>query len=196
MPPQPKNHVESQREIQCKLGRNLLRIQQLEIMIKSMVASSVIESNTADLQGSLDKRKQNVAKKTLGQVVGDLTTDFLSQPASDEVQQQNHSEDTTNIQIRTSIRIELPPEDHQRTKQSLANLVELRNKLVHHFIEIHDISTESGCAKAETYLDDCFRLINEQFEELGRIAQHQKEALKKWAIIMQSDRSRDFLKQP
>jgi hypothetical protein len=193
MLPQPENHVEALREVQRKLGRNLIRIQQLELMAKSMAAHSVVESQSGDIHGFLDKRKQDVAKKTLGQVVGDLTTDLFLLPASEEDQQQDHSVDPTNISIRTSFRIEMSPEDHQRTQQRLTELVKLRNELVHHFIEIRDIWTESGCANADSYLDDCYRMIDERFEELRQIAQHQNELQKEMANFMQSDGFMDFV---
>lgn len=193
MPSQPENNPEAQREVQRKLGRNLLRIQQLEVMVKSMVAHSVIESELGDVHGSLDKRKQDVAKKTLGQVVGDLTTDLLSLPANDEDQQQEHPADPTRIRIRTSFRFEMSPEDHQRTQRRFAELVKLRNELVHHFIEVHDIWTVAGCASADAYLDDCYRLIDERFEELRQFAQHHDEARKEMVNVMQSDEFREFI---
>lgn len=193
MSSQSENIADAQREIQRKLGRNLLRIQQLEALVKSMVAHSVIEGDSGDMHSFLDKRKQDVAKKTLGQVVGDLTTDLLSLPANGESQQQGHPRDPTKIWFRTSFQIEMSPEDHQRSQQRLAELVEVRNKLVHHFIEIHDIWSVAGCASADAYLDDCFRLIGERFEELRKIAQHQNEARKVMANVMQSEQFKDFL---
>lgn len=193
MPSQSESIAEAQREVQRKLGRNLLRIQQLEVIVKSMVAHCVIESESGDMHSFLDKRKQDVAKKTLGQVVGDLTTDLFSLPENEEDQQQEHPGDPTKIWFRTSFRIEMSPEDHQRTQQRLAELVELRNELVHHFIEIHDIWTVEGCASADAYLDDCFLLIDERFEELRKIAQNQDEARKEMANVMQSEEFKDFL---
>lgn len=193
MSSQPDNIADAQREVQRKLGRNLLRIQQLEVMVKSMVAHSVNEGESGDMHSFLEKRKQDVAKKTLGQVVGDLTTELLSLPANEEGQQQGHPGDPTRIWFRTSSQIKMSPEDHQRTQQKLAELVELRNKLVHHFIEIHDIWTVAGCASADAYLDDCFRLIGERFEELRKIAQHQNEVRKLMANVMQSREFKDFL---
>lgn len=190
---QPESIAEAQREVQRKLGRSLLRIQQLEVMVKSMVAHSVIESELGDMHSFLDKRKQDVARKTLGQVVGDMTTDLLSLPANEEGQQQAQPRDPTKIWIRTSFQIEMSPEDHQCTQQRFAELVQLRNELVHHFIEIHDISTIEGCASADAYLDDGFRLIDERFEELRSIAQHQDVARKEIAGVMQSDEFMDFL---
>ena len=64
MPLQPENIAEVQREVQRKLGRNLLRIQQLEVMVKSMVAHSVIESESGDMhsfrRGRQATRRQGV----------------------------------------------------------------------------------------------------------------------------------------
>jgi len=183
--------VDVQREVQRKLGRNLLRIQQLEVMVKAMVAHSVVETQSGDMHSFLDKRKNEVAKKTLGQVVGDLTTDLLSLPLSEEEQQQDHPGDPTKILIRTSSRIEMSQEDHQRMQQRLAELVDLRNDIVHHFIDNHDIWTEEGCIQADAYLDNGFRLIDERFEELRKIAQHQDQARKIMANFMQSP---DYMK--
>ena len=42
------NIVEARQEVQCKFGRNLLRIQQLEVMVKAMVAGSVVETQSGD----------------------------------------------------------------------------------------------------------------------------------------------------
>lgn len=193
MPSQSESIAEAQREVQRKLGRNLLRIQQLEVLVKSLVAQCVIESESGDMHSFLAKRKQDVAKKTLGQVVGDLTTDLLSLPENEEDQQQEHPGDPTKIWFRTSFRIEMSPEDHQRTQQRLGELVELRNELVHHFIEIHDIWTVEGCASADAYLDDCFLLIDERFEELRKIAQNQDEVRKEVANVIRSGEFKDFL---
>lgn len=193
MSSQPENNADPQREVQRKLGRNLLRIQQLEVMVKALVAHSVMELQSGDMHSFLAKRKQNVAKKTLGQVVGNLTTDLLSLPASEEQQQQDHPGDPTKTWFRASFRIEMSQEDHQRTQQRFAELVELRNELVHHFIDIHDIWTEEGCARADAYLDDCFHLIDERFAELREIAQHQDEARKEAASYIQSDEFKEFV---
>lgn len=185
----PESIAEAQREVQRKLGRSLLRIQQLEVMVKSMVAHRVIESESGDMHSFLDKRKQDVAKKTLGQAIGDLTTDFFSLPANEESQKRERAGDPTKIRFRTSFRVEMSPEDHQRIQLRLVELVELRNELVHHFLEIHDIWTVAGCANADAYLDNCYRLIDERFDELRRIA----EAMNEVANEMQSNEFIDFL---
>ncbi len=194
MAPPTESLISVQREIQRKLGRNLLRIQQLEVMVKAMVAHSVVESVSGDMHSFLDKRKDEVAKKTLGQVVGDLTTDLISLPVGEEEEeQQDHPGDPTKIWTRTSFRIEMSLEDHQRTKQRLAELVDLRNDMVHHFIDIHDIWTEAGCVQADAYLDACFRIIDERFEELRKLAQNQDDVRKNMTNLMQSPDFMEFV---
>ncbi len=188
-----ENAAEAQREVQRKLGRNLLRIQQLEVLMKALVTESVIEGHSGGLHELQDKRKQEVAGKTLGQVAGDLTAGYLSPPVQEEDQQEDRPGDLTQIWMRTSFRIQTSGEDYLHTKQKLAELVELRNDLVHHFIENHDIWSVDGCARAAEYLDECFRLIDERFEELRNIAQHHQEAMSQMASFIQSDNFRDFI---
>jgi hypothetical protein len=69
----------------------------------------------------------------------------------------------------------------------------MRNELVHHFIENYDIWTEAGCADADAHLDDCFRVIDQQFEWLRKIAQHHYETRKMMANVLQSAEFKDFL---
>lgn len=187
MPSQPENIAKAQREIQRKLGRTLIRIQQLEFMVKSMVVNCVLETESGDTHGFMDKRKKTVSRKTLGLLVGDLTTELVTRPANEKEQDQELPGDPTKIRFRSTFQFEMSPEDHQDIQQRLADLVDLRNELVHHFIEIHNIWTVEGCASADAYLDDCYRLINERFEEMRKIAQHLDEFKKDAANLMQSD---------
>jgi hypothetical protein len=55
--------------------------------------------------------------------------------------------------------ISMSPELHAQTKAGLAELVDLRNDLVHHLIENFDISDENGCRAASSHLDSCYEPV-------------------------------------
>lgn len=55
--------------------------------------------------------------------------------------------------------ISMPPEYRAQTKAGLAELVDLRNDLVHHLIENFDISHENGCRAACSHLDSCYEPV-------------------------------------
>jgi hypothetical protein len=71
--PQLPDHVlVLHREVQRKFGRNLLRLQQYEKLIKTIVAEHDIAGTSSELNSIRAAKHDAVATKTLGQVVGAL----------------------------------------------------------------------------------------------------------------------------
>jgi hypothetical protein len=190
------NVLAAHREVQRKFGRNLLRLQQYELLLKTLVSERLTAGPAAELRSIQEQRKDEVSKKTLGQVVGELTESYITQPLpsseSDEFDQQLG--DPTQPWVSLSIRIEMEEGGLNRTRQRLAELVDLRNDLVHHFLETHDVWTESGCLAADAHLDDSFKLIDAQYKELRQLAEHISEMRTDMGAFINSPEFRDFAK--
>ncbi|NMF96452.1 OST-HTH/LOTUS domain-containing protein [Aromatoleum toluolicum] len=135
------------------------------------------------------------SKKTLGQVMGELTENVLmpNSPAADEVGEDDDPGDFDEIRFRTRFNIEVPVEHHEDTLVALRALVDLRNELVHHFLEKHDIWTESGCVEAQAYLDACYEQVDERYMELHAWAKSSVEAREYMASLMQTPEFMDFI---
>lgn len=88
--------------------------------------------------------------------------------------------------------MEFTEENFKLTKQRLADLVDLRNELVHHFIEKHDIMTSSGCQTAESYLDECFKNINDHYQELLQWIKHSDDSRAYMASLMLTPEFLDY----
>lgn len=122
------------------------------------------------------KNRELVSRKTMGQVVGDLTENYL-RVASTSSKSDEDYDPPTNVTlplIRTTVHIEFSEDDFKRTEQKLADLVELRNELVHHFLEKFDLFSEDGCQAADTYLDESLRQIETNHEELRGWMNHSR----------------------
>lgn len=177
MPTSPlPEHVEAlHREVQRKFGRNLLRLQEYERLIKAIVAEHDIAGSSSDLFDNRTAQYGAVATKTMGQVVGSLVGNFIV-PTSNSPSSSNADEPPENLTkpwVRMASRIEFSEENFKRIELSLATLVDLRNDLVHHFLEKYDIESEPGClGTADTYLDECFKLIDSSHEEMMQLARH------------------------
>jgi hypothetical protein len=104
----------------------------------------------------------------MGQVVGALTENYLriASISSKSDEEFDPPASVTLPLIRTTIHIEVSEDDFKRTEQRLADLVDLRNELVHHFLEKFDLSSEDGCQAADTYLDESLKQIETNHEEL------------------------------
>jgi hypothetical protein len=173
---QPKADVDSvlrvlQHEVQRKLGRCMLRLQQCERLLKIMVAGMAVKGPVEQLQAVQDQKRAGMRNKTLGTLVGMFTGDHLTAALSDVEVGPN---DDANSGVQSAdvawasmrFNISMSPERYAQTKDGLAELVALRNDLVHHLIEFFDIFDENGCLASVTHLDTCYEQIDGHFERL------------------------------
>lgn len=180
-----------QREVQRKLGRCMLRLQQYERSMKALVANMAVEGPPEELQAIRDKQLLCAKTKPLGTLIGLFTGSYLKvaapqgQPAPEDADDKLPSE----AWIRMNFSMSMPAERHAQTKQALAELVYMRNDLVHHFLERFDLWDESGCRAAEAHLDACFEQVDSHFQDLGAWHASLAQAL---AMMMSARQSPQF----
>lgn len=183
-----------QREVQRKFGRAVLILQQYERLVKGLVAEKDLAGPITELQRIKENQLKAVSKKTLGQVVGDLTGKVMTQALSEEASSDSepHQVEPSLPWIRISFRMEMQEEHFQETERKMADLVDLRNELVHHFLESHDMWSVPGCQKALGYLEECNKQIDAHYEELRNWARHIIEAREHSAALFRSPEFQDF----
>lgn len=159
-----------QHEVQRKLGRCMLRLQQYERLLKAMVADMAVEGPVEQLQAVRTRQEAGVSDKSLGTLVRMFTNSHLTQASTEsQVESVDASGGGKTRPIAwASMRfnISMSPERHAQTKEALAELVALRNELVHHLIERFDISEKLGCRDASVYLDSCYQQIDDHCQLL------------------------------
>ncbi|HQS59159.1 MAG TPA: OST-HTH/LOTUS domain-containing protein [Gallionellaceae bacterium] len=191
----PDNIDTVHREVQRKFGRNLLLLQQYEQLLKNLFAeSNIAGASSDDILIKKAQRHESVSKKSLGQVIGDLIGSYITPISNRHISEENDElqSDLTQTSIRITYRMEFTEENFKLTKQKLADLVDLRNELVHHFLEKHDIMTSSGCQTAESYLDECFKNINYHYQELLQWIKHSDDSRAYMAALMLTPEFRDY----
>lgn len=180
-----------QREVQRLLGRCLLRLQQYERLLKAIVVHCDLSGPAHALEAARAARMNATAGKTLGTMVGELlgsyfVTDFVDTPIQT-------SADTSDAQISFRSGLQLSKADFARTEKNLRELVLLRNNLVHHFIDEHDIATLGGCRSGRDALIVAYTRIDRHFEELRAWAEDMQEARRALAEVVQSDAFHDLV---
>lgn len=160
-----------QHEVQRKLGRCMLRLQQYERLLKAMVAGMDVTGPPEQLRDVQDRQAVSMRNRTLGTLVGMFTEQHLSAASADvqvgpeeDTGANGQSSDASWARIRFSI--SMSPERHAQTKAALVELVHLRNDLVHHLIERFDLSDEDGCRAASHHLDSCYERIDGHCQHL------------------------------
>ena len=194
-PQRSEQFVALQHLVQRKLGRCLIRLQQYERLLKALVAEHDVSGPAHQLIDIRDSRMEALSKKTLGHVVGAVTENLLTPDsiASDEDGDNDHSAEEDAFVFCTRFRVELSAKRHEETVTALRALVDLRNELVHHFLEKHDIWSESGCITAQAYLEACYEQVDERYMELQSWAKASVEAREYMANFMQTPEFRGFL---
>lgn len=185
-----------QREVQRKLGRCMIRLQQYELGMKAMVANMVVEGPPAQLQAIRDQQVACASTKTLGTLVGKLTGSYLAPAVAEGAEHVGDAETGQQppgemwFEIRHQIA--LPPDRYERIKRELAELVAMRNELVHHFLERFDLGQEAGCRAGEAYLDACFEKIDAHYLTLKSWAKAMDESRESMAAFMRTPEFVDF----
>jgi hypothetical protein len=152
-----------QHEVQRKLGRCMLRLQQYERLLKAMVYGMAIAGPPEQLQAMQDKQAVGMRNRTLGSLVGmfsdhHLTSADVQVGPDEDTSADGRPFDASWASIRFTI--SMSPEWHAQTKACFVELVNRRNDLVHHLIERFDISDENGCRAASSHLDNCYERID------------------------------------
>ncbi|MEZ5754118.1 MAG: hypothetical protein R3D90_04875 [Paracoccaceae bacterium] len=170
-------------DVQRLLGRNMLRLQQYERLLKAILRMCHVTAISDRSSGGAVIRQADVTLKTLGMLVGAFTGGHLFVPGAGE-QDDVPEKDATGFSFR--MRIGLTAEELDRTKQDLAELVALRNDLVHHFIEQHDIATLAGCQSALAALQSADDRIGSHLMRLEEWARDVVQARDEFASILAS----------
>lgn len=165
LPPE-KPGPEIQRDVHRLLGRCMVRIQQYERALKTLLAHHEVAGPVETLLDQPAQRAQKLSGQTLGNLVNQL---FESVVVPEGFKRELVPEDQTptdKVSLAHSFRMAMPSEQLAQTRLAVQELVALRNELVHHFLSRFNIWEEQGCQDAMTYLEDSYLRIDARYQEL------------------------------
>lgn len=175
-------------EIARLMGRCVLRLQQYEHLLKAILARHKIE--TADGKSNLEKRVKENGGKTLGMLVKELFGTVIISNEQEKEEAKSDRSSVSGVRVRTGMVV--PDKEYEQLKGSLAELVELRNKLVHHFAEQHDPLSLDGCLRAQEELSVAYKRIGEFCEQLRQWGLRMDESRFHVVQFLESDAGRNW----
>ena len=158
--------TDRQRAVQRLLGRCMLRIQQYERLLKVILAQHELAGPADSLEMQRSARLERYSDKTLGTLVKALFETYLVKEGFERDLLPAETTPTDRISMAFSIRLSMTPELWAQTRTAIEELVDVRNVLVHHFIEYFDVWTLDGCSKAAKHLEGCYARIDKHLAEL------------------------------
>lgn len=178
------------REVERLLGRCLLQLQRYERLTRAVIKYH-------DISGSLNDSKripagEAVARKTLGTLIRELCGSYL---VADEIGAPvDHATDAAEdiVSFRFRVQLRLPSAEYAKAIDELKELVELRNSLVHSFLDQHDLQSLDGCRRAQDALECAYGRIDQHYNRLREWADDLEQCRRLAAEFVQSDQFRDL----
>ncbi|MCW8890876.1 MAG: OST-HTH/LOTUS domain-containing protein [Sedimenticola sp.] len=182
-------------EISRKIGRCILRLQQYEISLKAMLSSKDLYVYGDTGESNHEERQNEVATKTLGQLVSELTGTYLLGEEESREDQDNHDDqlDLTRPSFRMRCSMDIEDKEYQRVEAGLKQLVKVRNELVHHFLDRFNLNDESCLTNANVYLDEAYQVIDERLLELHSWAKSMDDTRLRAKTFIESHDCKHFM---
>lgn len=180
-------------EVQRLLGRCMLRLQQYEQLIKAMVAYYRLSGSIHDLEETRAKQIDHTARMTLGNLVGDFLGSYVVAGEIDPAEETKSNSPSDVNRFAMQISLSLPDAEFVRVERELKEMVLLRNNLVHHFIDQHDLGSSDGCRGAKDALVNAYNCIDQHFGQLREWAEVMEKTRQALAELSQSERFQDDL---
>ncbi len=155
----------------------MLRLQQYEKLLKLFLREGKVVTYF-DLDELPEVVRPNQAgQSTLGVLVQKFLDDVVILRAElDQGADETSGVNSQRMSVTTTFRIAMEPDQRIAIASDLKELVEVRNKLVHSFIDQFDIQSVDGCFAAADSLRLTFELIDARFRELRGFAESLDEA--------------------
>lgn len=168
-----------------KLGKCVLHLQAYERLLKAMLAQHEVTGTAR--QVDTDSRAAEVGRKTLGTLVNQLLGSLLTSGADAPRPAVEPSLTNGGVWFELRMQIAMPADELAAIENELRDFVSLRNELIHHFLDQHDLQSLEGCRLADKVLDDAAWRIERHFDKLSTWANDLAELGRLTAEVLGSD---------
>jgi hypothetical protein len=177
-------------EVLGKVGRNMLLFQQAERLVRRLVALGSLSAKPGNAAECIEKRASACLSMTMGQLV----RKFMEPPGAGRRLSPDPSDAADVDSARLSVRFSFGNTDdgQEPRKQTIADLIQERDRLVHHLLPRLDRSSLESCTETAELLDAQRRKI---LPEIHRLQQNLKAVRADLEIILSHLESADGMEE-
>jgi hypothetical protein len=154
-------------EVLRKIGRNVVTFQQIEHMLKAILANHQISGFANELETNIRLRKD----KFKGQTMGGLATQLVDQVLTGTLQPEAEPTEVKEPWISVRHQLSVGSEFSDELNSDLLRITSARNELIHHFLPKWQPDSHDALDQACIYLDDQRTQILPLHEKLKSILQ-------------------------
>lgn len=126
-----------------KVGRNVILFQQLEQLLKHIVANSSLKGLASELSTIKQLKNEKIHKQTMGTLIGQYIENLTPEKDTQSTEPENLDEPYISFSI--SMECDGDGDYYQTKKEDLARLVSERNDLIHHLLPRFNSNTVDAC---------------------------------------------------
>ncbi len=178
-------------EVMLKIGRNMLLLQQLEGILKQLLAGSFCEGTLSTIRENQRKYASQINKKSLGQLVSEFCDRSLKCPDDSETEHVGRCIEDFHIKFHCSI--ECDQHEYEHRKQVLADIVQERNNLIHHLLPTYNPNSIEGLTELSRQFDEQYNQVLKETEYLSDLIKRFNELRKQMAAFLLSDKGERLL---
>jgi len=173
----------SRDDVLRKVGRNVLLFQQIEALLKFLVANHRGDGSTSNFQ----ERQQQRTEKTYKQMMGKLVEQFTAGILSDAGEPTVEPEDLAEVWMSFTFTTSGDGEFYEAQRADMKRMVDERNDLIHHFLPRWQPDSPERMAEAANYLDEQRARVMPMFEHLRSVSKALIDVGQSMAAFMASE---------
>ena len=181
---EPETAIEVVRdEALRRIGRNVVLFQELEGILKFLVAAQHPSMPLSKFKATREGRAESIRIKTLGQVAGQVVEELFTDFDADS----SAPAEITEPWLAFRFRITGDIVEVEESRKSLKALIEERNDLVHHLLSRWNLRDADSCNALSAELDEQRRRIVVEIERYRAYANTLGEAARELQAFIDSD---------
>lgn len=170
-------------EVLRKVGRNVLLFQQIEALLKFLVANHRRDGNTSNFEERLQQRTEKTHKQMMGKLVEQFTDGILSDAGEPNAEPEEQNQVWMSFTFTTSGDREF----YEAQRADMKRMVDERNDLIHHFMPRWQPDSPEKMAEAAKYLDEQRARVMPMFEHLRSVSKALIDVGQSMAAFMASE---------
>jgi len=170
-------------EVLRKVGRNVLLFQQIEALLKFLVANHRRDGSTSNFQERQQQRTEKAHKQMMGKLVEQFTDGILSDAGEPNAEPEEQNQIWMSFTFTTSGDREF----YEAQRADMKRMVDERNELIHHFVPRWQPDSVEKMAEAAKYLDEQRARVLPMFEHLRSVSKALIDVGQSMAAFMASE---------
>lgn len=171
-------------EIYQKIGKNIMLFQKLEMILKHIILLKGFKASSGKIIEEKRKLEDSIQKKSMGMLI----SEFLNKGEATLSEDEKNSEEEFFL-----FHINIGSCFMEEKRITLKDLLEERNKLVHHSFNEYNMDTVISCTKIIDFLDNQQVRIKNEINALVPIVKRIEEFKKKLSESLKSDEFKEEL---